>query len=305
MRTRASFGPVFAVLAAVLVWPAWPASATPYGGLKKTVAVYQFDAAAAGGATTADALVEMLTDALVRDGRFVVVERADIANIATEQQLGTQASTTAETSAHSGQMIGASLIINGTVTKYQPNANSNSLSIGGLPIGGSLSGGRAVIAISLRVINSTTGQVLATVSAQGAATTHDMQLSTTAANGASVTADSVKATPLGQAAEDAISKAVPQIELAADHLPWSAQVIEVDDGKVYVNAGSDENLQPGAVLHVRRKIKDLVDPGTGAILDTLISDIGTIRIDAVRAKTSTAVIVDGPAPLRGDLLQSE
>ena len=38
----------------------------------------------------------------MRDGRFVVVEREDLANVATEQQLGTQASATAATAASAG-----------------------------------------------------------------------------------------------------------------------------------------------------------------------------------------------------------
>lgn len=294
----------FAVLALLLSAPATsdPAAA-PANGLKRTVAVYQFDTSAAAGATTPDALIEMLTDALVKDGRFVVVERADLSNIATEQTLGGQASTTAETAAGAGQMIGASLIINGTVTKFEPNAGANNLAIGGLPVGASLSNGHAVIAIALRVINSTTGQVLTTVKAQGTASSSAMGVSGSNTSGAAVSFDTMKNTPLGKAAEDAIDRAVPQIALAAGNTPWTALVIEVDDGKVYVNAGSDQNLQAGVVLHVRRKTKSLVDPGTGVVLDTLFSDVGTIRIDAVRPKTSTADIIDGGAPIRGDLLQ--
>jgi curli biogenesis system outer membrane secretion channel CsgG len=256
-----------------------------------------------------DALTAMLTDALVSDGRFVVVEREDLANIATEQQLGAQASTTAETAASAGKMIGASLIVRGTVTKFEPNAGASGVSLG-LPGGGllggqslGLKGSHALIAISLRVIDSTTGQVLSTVRAEGTASSHGVDLSGAASNGATIGLSTLKTTPLGQAAEDAIDKAVPQIALAAERQPWSAMVIEVDGPTVYVNAGAEQNIQAGTVLHVRRKAKDLVDPGTGVILDTLTTDIGSIRIDAVRPKTSTAVVVDGGPPARGDLLQ--
>ena len=85
--------------------------------------------------------------------------------------------------------------------------------------------------------------------------------------------------------------------------PWSAAVIEVDGPTVYVNAGAEENVQAGLVLHVRRKTKDLVDPTTGVVLDTLMSDVGTIRVDQVRDKVSTASVVAGDTPQRGDLLQ--
>ena len=50
--------------------------ATPYDGLKKTVSVDQFQAAeSTGGAVTADGMTTLLTNALVKDGRFIVVER--------------------------------------------------------------------------------------------------------------------------------------------------------------------------------------------------------------------------------------
>src|SRR5579863_448106 len=154
------------IAALALTASAWAAPA-PFQGLKRTVAVYQFQTSdAAGAAASADALTAMLTDALVRDGRFVVVERQDMADVATEQQLGAQASTTAETAAQAGKMIGASLIIRGSVTKFEPNARGSSLSFG-LPVSGGLAdnalgvqGAHALIAISLRVIDSTTGQVL-------------------------------------------------------------------------------------------------------------------------------------------------
>jgi len=305
---------VLVAFAATAAWPAMAAeSAAPYQGLKRTVAVYQFQTSeAAGVAASADALTAMLTDALVRDGRFVVVEREDLANIATEQQLGAQASTTAETAATSGKMIGASLIVRGTVTKFEPNAGASGASLGGLPLGGMLGsnsvgikGGHAVIAISLRVIDTSTGQVLTTVKAQGTASSHGVDLSAAANNGATIGLSTLKTTPLGQAAEDAIDKAVPQIALAAQSEPWSAAVIEVAGATVYVNAGADQNVQAGTVLHVRHKTKDLVDPRTGVVLDTLMTDVGTIRIQAVRPKTSTAVVVDGAPPSRGDLLQAQ
>jgi curli biogenesis system outer membrane secretion channel CsgG len=282
------------------------ATRSAYEGLKRTVAVYQFQTSDATAAS-ADALTAMLSDALVRDGRFVVVERQDIGDVATEQTLGAQHSTTAETAAKAGKMIGASLIIRGSVTKYEPNAQSSSISIGFGSFGGNAlgaHGGHAVIGISLRVIDSTTSQVLATVKAEGTASSHGVDVTADSNSGAQLTASTAQQTPLGQAAEQAIDKAVPQIALAADRAPWRAAVVDVDGPTVWVNAGADQNLAAGTVLKVRRKTRDLTDPSTGEVLETLMSDIGTIRIDQVRERVSTAVVVDGETPQRGDLLQT-
>ena len=50
--------------------------AIPYDGLKKTLSVDQFLATeSTGGVVTADGMSALLTNALIKDGRFIVVER--------------------------------------------------------------------------------------------------------------------------------------------------------------------------------------------------------------------------------------
>ncbi len=297
-------------LALVGAAAAQPAPAA-YDGLKKTVAVDTFQAPDAfGGAITADGLTAMLTDALVRDGRFVVVERPGLSSVQAEQQLGESGAATAETAAHTGQLIGASAIIRGTVTKYEANAGGSSLGVGGLPIGGIL-GGRAgvskqksLIEISLRLVDTTTGQVVSTSKAHGVAATTSADASlVNPRSGASMDASTFHKTPIGQAGEQAIQQAVEQIAAGMRTVPWSALVIETDGAMVYLNAGADRNVQPGLTLNVFHKGKTLTDPSTGEVLDVEMSKVGAIKVDAVRDKVSTAEVVDGGAPQRGDLLR--
>ena len=288
-----------------------PASAPAvFDGLKKTVSVDTFQAAdAVGGSVTADGMTAMLTDALVRDGRFVVVERPGLAGVQAEQALGA-AGVTAETAAPTGQLIGSSAIVRGAITKYEANAGGNNLTLSGLPLGGLLGGGaalksqKAVIEISLRLIDTTTGQVISTSKAQGTASSSsaDATLVNTR-NGASLDAGTFHNTPVGKAGEQAIIQAVDQIAAGMRNVPWSALVVDATDGKIYVNAGAERNVQPGLALTVYRKGKVLTDPSTGVILDVEMQRIGSIRIDAVREKLSTATVVDGDSPVRGDLLK--
>ena len=276
----------------------------PYDGLKKTISVDQFQAAdAVGGTVTADGLTAMLVDALVRDGRFVVVERPGLASIQSEQALGTSGSATAETSAKTNQMIGSSVIVRGAVTKYQPAAGGGGVNVGGLPMGSLLGGElglnrqQAVLVISLRLIDTTTGQVIATYNAEGRAN------STTASatliqpkTGAMVGGSAFANTPIGQAAQDAIVKALVQIDRAMSAEPWSALVVDDVDGKVYINAGADRNMKAGTVLGVYHKGRVLTDPGTGQVLDVAMDKVGVIQVDAVREKLATATLVSGAAP---------
>jgi curli biogenesis system outer membrane secretion channel CsgG len=308
---------VFASLTlALMVAGADPAAAADqaasYDGLKKTVSVDQFQAAeAVGGSVTAEGLTAMLIDALAKDGRFVVLERATgLASVQSEQALGTATSTNAETSAKTGQMIGASAIVRGAVIKYEPAAGGGSLGIGGLPLG-SLFGAQAgvksqhaVLEISLRLIDTTTGQVISTSSAKGSASSTSAGATLVDRhNGAAIDASAFQTTPIGQAAQDAIVKAVEQIAAGMRSVPWSAQVVDADGGKIYVNAGADRNVQAGMILTVYHKGKVLTDPSTGEVLDVELEKIGTIRIDGVREKLSTAALASGQAPVRGDLLK--
>jgi len=287
---------------------------TAYDGLKKTVSVDRFLATEAlGGIVTADGMTAMLTAALVKDGRFVVVERPGLASVQAEQVLGQGGATVAETAAKAGQLIGASAIVRGAVTKFEPAASGGGVSLGGPPMGSffapfashaGLTSKTAVMEISLRLIDTTTGQIISTSTAQGSANSTAADVSIVNPNsGASLGSGAFQATPIGQAGEHAIIKAVEQIAAGMKSVPWSALVVDVNDGMVYVNAGAERNVQAGMTLNVYRKGKVFTDPATGVVLDVAMEKIGVIRIDGVREKLSTATVVSGEIPVRGDLLK--
>lgn len=288
--------------------------AMAYDGLKKTVSVDQFQATeAVGGSVTAEGMTALLTAALVRDGRFVVVERTGLANILAEQALGQGAGTVAETAPKTGQLIGAGIVVRSAVTKYEPAASGGGVAIGGLPLGtflapfatrAGLMHKTAVMDISLRLIDTSTGQVISTSTAQGSASSTAANLTIVdSSSGASVGGDTFRATPIGQAGEQAIVKAVEQIAAGMKGVDWSALVVDASEGRVYVNAGAERNVQSGMVLNVYRKGKVFTDPSTGLVLDIAMEKIGVIRIDGVREKLSTAAVVSGHTPVRGDLLK--
>ncbi len=213
-----------------------------YDGLKKTIAVDIFRATeAVGGSVTADGMTAMLTQALVEDGRFLVVE--------------------------GGGVTEASAIVRGAVTKYEAGAGGGGLSISGGPLGGLL-GGRAstrsqtaVIEIALRLVDTTTGQVISTSSAEGRASSRTSEAGLVENyGGARLGGEIFRATPIGQAGQDAIVRAVDQIAAGMRNVPWSAIVVDAAANGVYVNAGADRNVQPGLTLSVWRAGRTLTDP---------------------------------------------
>lgn len=271
---------------------AGPALARPqdraaYDGLKKTIAVDLFRATeAVGGSVTAEGMTAMLTQALVEDGRFLVIEGG-------------------------GGAMEASAIVRGAVTKYEPAAGGGGLSIAGGPLGGLL-GARAgtrtqtaVMEIALRLVDASTGQVISTSSAEGRASSRTSEAGIVENfGGGRLGGEIFRATPIGQAGQDAIVRAVDQIASGMRRVAWSAIVVDATDGGVYVNAGHDRNVQPGLVLSVWRTGRTLTDPRTGEVLDVEMSRIGEVRIETVRDRLSIASVVSGELPMRGDVLKT-
>jgi len=301
-----------AVAALLLIGTANPAGAEEarYEGLKKTISVDTFQAAeAVGGTVTADGLTAMLVDALAKDGRFVVVERPGLASVQGEQQLGQTGAVNAETAAQSGQLIGSSAIVRGAVIKYEADAGGASAGVGGLPMGSifgsraSLSHKTSVLSISLRLIDTTTGQVISTVNAEGTASASGASADLVSTRtGAAFGADVFQKTPIGQAAQDAIAKAVEQLAAGMREVPWSAQVVDASD-KIYINAGANRSVKPGMVLQIYKKGRVLTDPSTGEVLDIDLQKTGEIQIEAVKDKVSIATLKTGAMPTRGDLVK--
>ena len=271
---------------------ATPAMARPqtraaFDGLKKTIAVDTFLATeAVGGAVTAEGMTAMLTQALVEDGRFLVVEGSG--------------------------SIAPSATVRAAVTKYEAAAGGGGLSISGGPLGGLL-GGRAstrsqtaVMEIALRLVDAATGQVVSTSSSQGRASSRTSEAGLVDNwGGGRLGGEMFRATPIGQAGQDAIMEAVEQIAGGMREVEWSALVVDAAANGVYLNAGADRNVQPGLMLSVWRPGRTLTDPGTGEVLDVEMARIGRVQVETVRDRLSIASIIEGEPPVRGDVLKAD
>lgn len=306
-----------ALLAALAVSPALaaPAAAATAAptGLKKTVAVDGFGGAEVfGGLVAADGPPALLTEILMSDARFVVVERAALSGLQSEQQLGQSGATTSETAAPTGRMIGASYLIRGAVTAYNPTAGGGGLRLSGVPGGSALGLGAGVqarkstVKVSLRMIDAATGQVVATSSAEGIGSSRDVDAGVVDLNnGATLGLNALKSTSMGKALEDAIRKALAGLAVDSRSTPWTGLVVDVRGDAVILNAGADQNVGVGMVFGVYRRGETLTDPGTGEVLDVDIQRLGSVRVESVRDRISTARMVEGQSPTRGDLLKAE
>lgn len=101
----------------------------------------------------------MLSNELSSTGDFRVLERNKLENVLEEQNLAASGRVRAGTGAKMGQVTGADYLVFGTVTAYEENtANTGGgFSIRGISIGGKKS--EAYLAVDVRVVNASTGEV--------------------------------------------------------------------------------------------------------------------------------------------------
>ncbi len=101
----------------------------------------------------------MLANELVSTGAFKVVERQKLNSVLSEQDLGASGRVNKATAAKMGKVTGAQYLITGNVAAYEENTKGTGggLSFKGISLGGKSQ--KAYLAIDVRVVNATTGEV--------------------------------------------------------------------------------------------------------------------------------------------------
>jgi curli biogenesis system outer membrane secretion channel CsgG len=147
-----------------------------YNGPKARVAVAQFKDKTGKGWWTGqigDGMADQLTTALFNTNRYIVLERAILHDVLSEQDLGASGRVKSDTAAPIGQIEGAELLVVGAVTEFEGNASGAQGGAGGY--GGGILGGimggfkKAHMAIDMRIIDTRTSRVLAATTVEGEA----------------------------------------------------------------------------------------------------------------------------------------
>lgn len=280
----------------------------PYTGPKKRVAVTKFDnkvKGTYGSWNIGEGMAEQLTTALIKTGRFVVVERQAMQDILGEQELGQSGIVKKETAAKVGQVLGAQIIVRGVVSEFEQEESGGG---GGIGIAGFRIGGRssnAHVGIDIRLIDASSGQVLTSHNAVGKVSSSGIAIGVTRGN-VDFGSDSFKNAPIGQATRQAIEDAVRFIVDTMETVPFTAKVVKIEGKKIYINIGSNMNIRSGTKMYAYSLGEDLVDPDTGLRLGADEKMLGTVEVRDVQSKFSIGYMVSGNGSLkRGDILKLE
>jgi len=267
------------------------------GGLRYTITVSQFENKAGWSYhwDIGDAWGTVMTDLLNQTGNFIVLGESDMRQAALdEQDFGASGRTAGGSKTPViGQMTPAQLLVKGAITHVQHSTKGGS---GGIRVRGIRVGGNkdsAEINATIYVVDSTTGQILASKSVVGKSDRKGMRLGYSGAGwGGDVGA--FKNDNVGKAVEAAVSDAVDFIIEQLPNIPWTGSVAMVKDGKVYVNRGTREGVASGQEFRVGT-VDVIRDPDTGEVLDESMNELARLRCDTVREKLSICSVASGSA----------
>jgi curli biogenesis system outer membrane secretion channel CsgG len=270
------------------------------GDLKYSIMVSKFENRSgwSGQWNIADTWGSVLTDSLQQTGKFIVLGEKDMRQEAMAEQDFAESGRTAggKKKPVTGQMTPAQLLVKGEITHFQHSTSGGGggVRIGGFRIGGSTDS--AEINAVVYVVDSTTGQVVASKKVVGEASRSGLDVGFSDRNwGADL--GGFRKTNVGKAVEKAIDEAVAFISGQLDRIPWEGTVIMVKDGKIYINRGSREGVYPGQPFTVGTS-EMLRDPDTGELLDVTMEKTGTIVIESVKEKIATGKATEGAAKIR-------
>jgi len=267
------------------------------GGLRYSVTVTKFENEAGwhGQWDIGTAWDTVLTDMLNQSGKFIVLGETDMRAAALDEQDFAASGRTAggAKAPVTGQMTPAQILIKGAITHVQGDTGGadGGVRIKGFKIGGK--GGKGEVNATIYMVDSTTGQVIASKSVVGTHKRKGLGVGYNAGGwGAAFGGHSND--NVGLAVQDACAVAVDFMIAQLPNIQWSGTVVMEKNGKVYINRGSREGVSVGDTFSVG-EVEILRDPDTGEVLDESMTEFARLKVDQVKEKLSICSVTSGDA----------
>ncbi len=276
-------------------------------GLKKMIAVVDFEDKTDHsrwhwtGPDPGQGMSDMLVTALVQSGKFRVMEREQLQKVIKEQDLGQSGRVTEQTAPALGKLLGVSAIVYGSVSEFGYMSSSTGGGIAG--IGGGVSKTTGRVSIDVRMIDTTTGEVILADTASDEKSQMGLKLRTEDFSfGHEGKFDQ---TLVGKATRSAIEQLVEKITDSLKDVPWTGRIVKAAPDKIYLNAGQEEGVTAGMEFNVYRMGEELIDPATGLSLGAEEELVGRIAVSDVKEKYSICTVVSGSGFAAGDKVRYE
>ncbi len=249
----------------------------------------------------------LLVTRLAKDGKVVVVERGKVKEVMQEQDFTAGNRAKQGTGSRIGKISGADAILAGDITIFGRDDRKQSgavAAIGGYcrlcgAIGGAHKEEKAVVAITYRLIDAETTEIIATGEARGESVRKSNNFAAafakayTGAGAAAIDMSSTNfaETIIGEATTDCVNKLAAILNDQATTMKKrvrevDATVVDVQGNSLMISAGSGEGVNAGEVFEILESIREVKDPTTGEVLDRVTEKRGELVISSVRDKVS-------------------
>jgi curli biogenesis system outer membrane secretion channel CsgG len=300
---------------------------------KHSLAVESFDYSTVRTATQSifgteinvgDGIRSLMTNRIVRDGKFTVVERAKVGRIMKEQDFDASNRVKRGTGARIGQIRGAEFTLMGDIVVFGRDDRKKS-GVGGVmvPGAGGMAGGykktdKAVVVLAYRLVNTESSEVVAAGEARGESKRDSkggfagmFAGGVLVGGGFGSNASNFAETIIGEAVIDAVDHLAQDLNQNAGDAAAAPRDIEIDAlvasvnaGSITINAGSAAGITAGMRLQVLRKLQEIKDPVTHEVLDVETQPVGELVIVTVRERISTGNYTGQPAKV-GDVVRNK
>jgi curli biogenesis system outer membrane secretion channel CsgG len=275
-------------------------------GLKKRIAVINFEDKSGYGHNIGSGIADMLVTSLVESDKYMVIERAELDEVMKEQALGMSGAVTPQSAAKVGQLLGVETIVTGSISEFGDKQKKVGGGLGSLGASLGLKKTTARVAVDIRMINVNTGEITMAKSAVG----EDNSTGLDKVGFADIdfhNSDTWNNTQLGKASRKAINECVEHIGDSMKDIPWEGKVILVKDNTIYMKPGSKGGIEPGMEFVIYRPGEELIDPDTGISLGSEEAKIGTIQVteDVPGGKACKAIEKTGTGFTKGDVIRTK
>ncbi len=207
--------------------------------------------------------LDILSTKLAASGKFLLLERNDLATLLEEAKKGENGLST----------IGADYMIIGSVTEFgRKNVGKN----------GAFTSAKTQIveaAVAVRLVEVSTGLIIYSDEGKGSA---ELTTKTTMGVGGQASYD---ATLSDKAISEAIGQLVENIINKCTEKPWRTYFLSFDSDAQIIGGGASQGIKAGDTFAVKTKGKKVKNPQTGMMIELPGKQIGTVTVSATGGDT--------------------
>jgi curli biogenesis system outer membrane secretion channel CsgG len=300
-------------------------------GRKKRVAILDFDYATVHAGVSSlfgqdvdigKGVGDLLVTKLVKDGSYSVIERKALDKVMAEQNFSNSDRANTNSAAKIGKLLGVDAIIVGSITQFgndtkNTNIGGNGGNWGGYGLGGiGRKKSKAVVALTARLVDVDTGEILGVAEGKGESQRNSTSL---LGGGGSwhgfgngnvdLGSSDFENTIIGEATKAAVDQMTNEViadkdKLQARSVMVAGLVAAVDGGQIVLNVGGKAGVKVGDELNVERVTKEIKDPSTGQVIRRLATQVGVVKVTDVDDASSVCTVVSGSGFKTGDAVKT-